>query len=244
MAFALVSRGATQDDKPTSQPAAPAATKPASQPTSGETVKPEKAEAKSSATDDVAITAIREFIAGRKIDKGSRSWKTSLEKPPQLTFDPKHTYYWKLETSEGPIKVRLMADVAPMHVSSTIYLTELGFYDGVLFHRVIPGFMAQGGDPLGTGTGGPGYKYAGELSPKAKHDKAGILSMANAGPGTDGSQFFLTFRDTPHLDGKHTVFGEVVEGKETLAKLEKFGSSPTGKTSKELKIVSAKIAVE
>jgi cyclophilin family peptidyl-prolyl cis-trans isomerase len=137
-----------------------------------------------------------------------------------------------------------MPDVAPMHVSSTIYLTEVGFYDGTSFHRVIPGFMAQGGDPLGNGTGGPGYKYAGEFSPKVKHDKPGLLSMANAGPGTDGSQFFLTFVPTSHLDGKHTIFGEVVEGLDNLKKMERFGSSPSGKTSKPIVLDAAKIVVE
>jgi cyclophilin family peptidyl-prolyl cis-trans isomerase len=94
---------------------------------------------------------------------------------------------------QGPIDVKLLPDVTPMHASSTIYLTRLGYYDGLAFHRVIPGFMAQGGCPLGTGTGGPGYEYDGEFSPTVKHDKPGILSMANRGPGTDGSQFFLTF---------------------------------------------------
>jgi len=110
-----------------------------------------------------------------------------------------------------------------MHVSSTIYLTRIGFYDGVIFHRIIPNFMAQGGDPTGTGRGGPGYNYSGEFSSKVKHDKGGLLSMANAGPGTDGSQFFLTFVKTPWLDGKHSIFGEVIAGKKTLEKIEKLG---------------------
>jgi cyclophilin family peptidyl-prolyl cis-trans isomerase len=143
----------------------------------------------------------------------------------------------------GAIKVKLMPKVAPMHVSSTIYLTRLGFYDGTIFHRVIPQFMAQGGDPLGRGTGSPGYKYAGEFDSKVKHDKPGLLSMANAGPNTDGSQFFLTFVPTPHLNGKHTIFGEVVEGKATLKELEKHGSR-SGKTDKKLLIEQATISVE
>jgi cyclophilin family peptidyl-prolyl cis-trans isomerase len=124
-----------------------------------------------------------------------------------------------------------------------MYLAEVGFYDDLTFHRVIPGFMAQGGCPLGTGTGSPGYKYAGEFSPNAKHDKPAMLSMANAGPGTDGSQFFLTFVPTPFLDGKHTVFGEIVEGVDTLKKLESFGSQ-SGQTKKPLAIKSTKIVVE
>jgi cyclophilin family peptidyl-prolyl cis-trans isomerase len=136
-----------------------------------------------------------------------------------------------------------MPEVAPMHVSSTIYLTRLGFYDGTPFHRVISDFMAQGGDPLGTGRGGPGYQYGGEFDPKVKHDKPGLLSMANAGPGTDGSQFFLTFVPTPWLDGKHTIFGEVVAGKDTLHKLEELGSR-SGRPKEPLEITKATISVE
>lgn len=192
---------------------------------------------------DVAIAAIDGFIAKQEIDKSKPGWKTHLAKPPQVSFDPAKTYYWNLDTNVGAIKIKLLPDVAPMHVSSTLYLTRLGFYDGVVFHRVINGFMAQGGDPLGRGTGGPGYKYAGEFDPKVKHDKPGMLSMANAGPGTDGSQFFLTFVPTPHLDGKHTIFGEVVEGMGTVKELEKRGSR-SGQTTERLAIESARISVE
>ena len=152
-------------------------------------------------------------------------------------------YFWNLETNKGAIKVKLMPDVAPMHVSSTIYLTRLGFYDDTIFHRVIQGFMAQGGDPTGTGRGGPGYKYNGEFDSSVKHDKPGLISMANAGPGTDGSQFFLTFVKTPHLNGKHTIFGRVVEGMDTVKDLEKAGSR-SGKTKEKLLIESATISVQ
>ena len=174
---------------------------------------------------DVAIKAIDASIEQQKIDKSNSSWKTRLPKPPKVEFDASHTYYWNLDTSVGNVKVKLLPEVAPMHVSSTIYLTQLGFYDATVFHRVITNFMAQGGDPLGRGTGGPGYKYAGEFDAKVTHDKPGLLSMANAGPGTDGSQFFLTFTPTAHLNGKHTIFGEVVEGMGTVKELEKRGSS-------------------
>ena len=192
---------------------------------------------------DPAFQAVDAFVAEQKIDKTRSRWKTRLPKPPKLSFDPDKRYLWALETSQGPIVVKLRPDVAPMHASSTIYLTRLGFYDAILFHRVITGFMAQGGDPLGIGRGGPGYKYAGEFDKNARHDKAGILSMANAGPGTDGSQFFLTFTPTPHLDGKHTVFGEVVEGMGTVRELEKRGSRQ-GKPSEPLMINDATISVE
>ena len=190
-----------------------------------------------------ALATMREFIATQTIDKSKPTWKTALPLPPKLTFDASRTYFWQLQTSEGPIKIRLLTDVAPMHVSSTIFLTEIGFYDGLKFHRVIPGFMAQGGDPLGTGAGSSGYQYAGEFSPKVRHDEPGLLSMANRGPGTDSSQFFLTFGPAPHLDDKHTIFGEVVEGMDAVKKLESFGS-PGGKTSKPLVIDAAKIVIE
>ncbi len=192
---------------------------------------------------DSALSAIDTFIASQKIDRASKGWKTSLPKPPQATFDPARKYWWDLETNKGKIRIRLMPDVAPMHVSSTIYLTKLGFYDGLTFHRVIQRFMAQGGCPLGSGTGGPGYRFDGEFSPKVRHDRPGLLSMANAGPGTDGSQFFLTFVPTPHLDGKHTIYGEVTTGADVLAALEKSGSS-SGRTSEPLLIQAATIAAE
>jgi len=190
-----------------------------------------------------ALATMREFIGAQSIDKSKPNWREALPKPPRLELDASKSYFWLLQTSEGPIKVRLMSDVAPMHVSSTIYLTEVGFYDGLKFHRVIPSFMAQGGCPRGNGTGSPGYQYDGEFSPKVRHDKPGLLSMANRGPGTDGSQFFLTFVPTPHLDGKHTIFGEVVEGMENVKKLETFGSGD-GKTKKPLFIDAAKIEVQ
>ena len=190
---------------------------------------------------DAALAQIDAQAAKAAIDKTKDGWRTSLPIPAVVAFTAGKSYFWKLETNKGPITVKLMPDVAPMHVTSTIYLTRLGFYDGLKFHRVITAFMAQGGCPLGTGTGGPGYKYAGEFSPKVKHDRPGMLSMANSGPGTDGSQFFLTFVPTPWLDGKHSIFGEVVEGKDTLAALEKAGSE-SGKTSE--KLVMEKVTVE
>jgi cyclophilin family peptidyl-prolyl cis-trans isomerase len=191
---------------------------------------------------DPAIQACDDFIREKKIDTKDGRWRTSVPKPPKFPFDAKRSYLWSIETNVGPIKVKLLPSVAPMHASSTIYLSKLGFYDGLKFHRVIEGFMAQGGCPLGTGTGGPGYKYDGEFDAKVRHTKPGLLSMANAGPGTDGSQFFLTFVPTSWLDGKHTIFGEVVEGMETLKALEKRGSR-SGATSEPLLMKKTTIEV-
>ena len=174
---------------------------------------------------DSAITEIDEFIAQQKIDKTQPGWKTSLAQPPKVTFDPKRKYYWILQTGKGRLKVELMPANAPMHVSSTIYLARLGFYDGLKFHRIIPGFMAQGGDPKGNGSGNPGYEYDGEFIDKSvKHSLPGLLSMANAGPGTDGCQFFLTFVPTPWLNDKHTIFGKLVEGFQALTFIQNAGS--------------------
>ena len=116
----------------------------------------------------------------------------------------------KIETTKGPITVELWDDVAPNHAENFQKLAKSGFYDGVIFHRIIPGFMIQGGCPLGTGTGDPGYRFEDEFVPELRHSTAGKLSMANAGPGTNGSQFFITHVPTPHLDDAHTIFGEVV----------------------------------
>lgn len=194
-------------------------------------------------TEDSAVKMLDAFIAEQQIDKTQPDWKTRLKRPPKAEFEGGTSYFWNLDTNKGNIKIKLMPDIAPMHVSSTIYLTRLGFYDDVVFHRVIAGFMAQGGDPTGTGRGGPGYKYEGEFDPKVKHDAPGKLSMANAGPRTDGSQFFLTFVATPHLDGKHTIFGEVVEGMGTLKQLEDAGSR-SGTPKERLVIESATITLE
>jgi peptidyl-prolyl cis-trans isomerase B (cyclophilin B) len=189
-----------------------------------------------------ALDSIQEYIDRQKIDKGKANWKTKLPKPPAADFKGVQVT-WKLKTNVGDIAIRLMPEVAPKHVASTVYLTQLGLYDDTPFHRVIPGFMAQGGDPTGTGSGGPGYEYAGEFDPKVKHDRGGLLSMANRGPNTDGSQFFLTFVATPWLDGKHTIFGEVTSGTDTLEKLEEKGTQ-SGKPTAALKIEKATIEVE
>lgn len=126
-----------------------------------------------------------------------------------------------LQTTKGEIRLKLFPDKTPVTVANFANLIQRGFYDGITFHRVIKDFMIQGGDPLGTGTGGPGYQFKDEFDPSLKHDSAGVLSMANAGPGTNGSQFFITHLPTPHLDGRHTVFGKVTAGQDVVNSIEK-----------------------
>ena len=140
--------------------------------------------------------------------------------PPAMSIDPKKTYSAVMRTSKGDINIDLFADRAPVTVNNFVFLAQDGFYDGVIFHRVLDGFMAQGGDPTGSGRGGPGYRWDDEASAlRIRHDTPGILSMANAGPNTNGSQFFITFVPTPHLDGRHAVFGRVSDA-ESLSVLE------------------------
>jgi peptidyl-prolyl cis-trans isomerase A (cyclophilin A) len=157
--------------------------------------------------------------------------------------------YARFDTTEGTFKVRFFDQQAPKTVENFVGLAEglkewqdpasgqkkkAPFYDGIVFHRVINGFMIQGGDPLGQGTGGPGYRFADEFHPSLRHDRAGILSMANAGPNTNGSQFFITLGPTPHLDNRHSVFGEVVEG---LDVVKRIGAVPTGRNDRPVKPV-------
>jgi peptidyl-prolyl cis-trans isomerase A (cyclophilin A) len=164
--------------------------------------------------------------------------------------------YAHVETSEGSFTIRLFAEEAPNTVANFVGLAEgtrewtdpatgekkqEPFYDGVIFHRVINGFMIQGGDRLGVGTGGPGYRFEDEFHQGLRHDRAGILSMANAGPNTNGSQFFITLAPTPHLDNRHSVFGEVVEGLEIV---QRIGAVPTGRQDRPVTpVVMRKVTI-
>jgi cyclophilin family peptidyl-prolyl cis-trans isomerase len=139
--------------------------------------------------------------------------------PPEMTIDPSKYYYATIKTEKGDIKVQLFADRAPKAVNNFVFLANQGFYDGTTFHRVLDGFMAQAGDPTGTGAGGPGYAFEDEFAPGLGFDRPGLLAMANSGPGTNGSQFFITFAPTEWLNGLHTIFGEVIEGNEVLGEL-------------------------
>ncbi len=142
--------------------------------------------------------------------------------PPEMVIDPSKDYTATITTNQGTITAKLFADEAPNTVNNFVFLAREGFYDGVIFHRVIKGFMLQGGDPTGTGTGGPGYKFADELAAsRSRGYKLGTLAMANSGPNTNGSQFFIVTADAADwLDGKHTVFGQVKSGEEVVQALE------------------------
>lgn len=136
--------------------------------------------------------------------------------PPAMQIDPKQTYQASVETDRGTIELELYPEHAPKTVNNFVFLAREGFYDGVVFHRVIPNFMVQGGDPTGTGTGGPGYSFEDEVRGNPLRHETGVISMANAGPNTNGSQFFITHGPQPHLDGRHTVFGKVTSGQDVV----------------------------
>jgi peptidyl-prolyl cis-trans isomerase B (cyclophilin B) len=140
--------------------------------------------------------------------------------PPEMQIDADTHYHVTLDTEKGPIELELYPEHAPQTVNNFVFLAEEGFYDGVTFHRVIDGFMIQGGDPTGTGRGGPGYQFDDELEDNPLSHEKGVLSMANAGPNTNGSQFFITHAPQPHLDGKHTVFGTVTAGQDVVEAIE------------------------
>jgi len=142
----------------------------------------------------------------------AKQWNT----PPAMEIDPQKSYKARVKTDKGEMVIELFAAKVPNTVNNFVFLSRQGYYDDIIFHRVIDNFMAQGGDPTGTGTGGPGYKFADEFDSSLRHDKPGILSMANAGPNTNGSQFFITHVPTPWLDNKHSVFGQVIEGMDVL----------------------------
>src|SRR5262252_3558721 len=141
----------------------------------------------------------------------------------------------KFETSMGNFTIELFEAQTPKTVDNFVKLAEKNFYDGVIFHRVIAGFMIQGSDPTGTGRGGPGYQFADEFDPSLRHSKPGILSMANAGPNTNGSQFFITVAPTTYLDDKHSVFGEVTEGYDVVEKISKAPRNAQDRPNKEIR---------
>lgn len=141
-----------------------------------------------------------------------KQWKTS----PEMQIDPEKKYLVKMETTKGMLELELYPEYAPKTVNNFVFLVREGYYDGIKFHRVINDFVIQGGDPTGTGAGGPGYKFEDEVQGNPLKHETNVISMANAGPNTNGSQFFITHSPQPHLDGKHTVFGKVVKGADVV----------------------------
>ena len=180
-------------------------------------------------------------VAGCSSSPSTPSTPVAPDNTAKQTISKKNSVA-KFETSKGDFKIELFEDKAPITTKNFIDLVNKKFYDGLIFHRVIDGFMIQGGDPSGNGTGGPGYKIADEFHPDLKHDAPGILSMANAGPNTGGSQFFITLAPTPHLDKKHAVFGKVIAG---LDVVKTIGKVKTGANDKPVEdVVIKKITIE
>ena len=166
-----------------------------------------------------------------------KQWKN----PPEMKIDPKKKYHVKMETNRGVIELDLFPEHAPKTVNNFVFLVNEGFYDGITFHRVIPNFVIQGGDPAGNGTGGPGYKFEDEVRNNPLMHERGVISMANAGPNTNGSQFFITVAATPWLTGNHTIFGEVVEGMDAVDKIVSVPRNAQDKPVKDVKVNSVKI---
>ena len=166
---------------------------------------------------------------------------TQYSSPPAMSIDAAKSYTATFKTNHGEITIELFASDAPVTVNNFIFLAKENFYDGVIFHRVIDGFMIQGGDPTGTGTGGPGYRFQDEFVPSLTFAEPGLLAMANSGPGTNGSQFFITVTPTPHLTGKHTIFGKVTDGYDVVKTISKVNTGPRDKPADDVVIESIDI---
>ena len=234
-ALALAAGTAFAQDQP-AKPDAPAA---------ADTTKKAAATKTTHASVDAAVKAIDAQITKNAPDKKDPAWKTKLKMPTLVKFDPAKGYYARMVTNKGEMLIKFKPDVAPFHVTNFIYLARMGFFDGTKFHRVMKGFMAQGGDPLGNGTGGPGYGFNLEVSPKALHNAPGVLSTANTDqPGSDGSQFFIMFNAYPSLDGHYSVFGQVEDGMETLKAIEAVANPGDGPPTSPVTITKVTIEVK
>lgn len=163
------------------------------------------------------------------------------EKGTQMSTDQAGGSVATINTNHGSIRIQLFPSEAPKTVDNFVKLSKDGFYDGVIFHRVIPNFMIQGGDPTGTGMGGPGYQFEDEFHPSLVFDSAGYLAMANSGPNTNGSQFFITTVPTPHLNGAHTIFGRVLEGQDVADAISNLATGAGNKPLQDVKIENIQI---
>lgn len=161
--------------------------------------------------------------------------------PPQMSIDQSAGYTAKIKTNKGNIVIELFPASAPKTVNNFVFLANEGFYNEIIFHRVIPNFMIQGGDPTGTGTSGPGYKFEDEIDAKLGFEKPGILAMANSGPNTNGSQFFITTASTPHLNGNHTIFGKVLEGQDVADTISTVPAGPGNRPNQPVVIQGIEI---
>lgn len=196
---------------------------------------------------DILTAYIEAQEQGGRIDRSKRNWRRALPKFPAVKFRDDERVFWTMETTEGTMRFELFPHAAPQHVTNVMYLSLLGFYDGLSFHRIIPGFMAQGGDPTGSGGGGPGYQVPLEVNSGFLHRRAGVLSMARTNdPNSAGSQFFITFGPTPGLDMKYSVFGQMLQGASVLERLESAGNSTNNGVPplREIRIVRAEIDVK
>jgi peptidylprolyl isomerase len=167
---------------------------------------------------------------GAKEPKDAGTTKPTFDTPPPMTIDADKTYIATMKTSCGPMVIQLDPKHAPIGVNSFVFLAKKGFYDGLTFHRVAPGFVIQGGDPQGTGSGGPGYQFENEVSPNVTFDDAGILAYANSGPDSNGSQFFITLAPAPNLNptpqGSYTIFGKVIDGLDVVKQIGEIPGTP------------------
>ncbi len=214
-ACSLPTIGSGANETATSEPAGESATVPSADEAITDTAG--TTDDTTDAADDTATTDSVDPGAVADVEPAERNGIYNA--PPEMVIDPEQYYYATIQTEQGDIRVQLFTDRAPTTVNNFVFLAREGFYDNTTFHRVIEDFMAQAGDPTGTGTGGPGYQFADEFDSYTEFDRGGLLAMANSGPGTNGSQFFITYEPTPWLNGLHTIFGEVIEGQEVLESL-------------------------
>jgi len=177
-------------------------------------------------TSEGAVDPNEPVACGGAAPAAATQEKPTFAEPPEMQIDRDAGYRAIMTTSCGTIELELFAKEAPKTVNSFVFLARQGFYDGLIFHRVIPGFMNQGGDPQGTGTGGPGYSFEDEFDPSLRFDEAGLLAMANSGANTNGSQFFITVGPTEHLNDRHTIFGKVVEGMDVVERINTLPTTP------------------
>jgi cyclophilin family peptidyl-prolyl cis-trans isomerase len=192
-----------------------------------------------------AIAAIQDYIErnlqSRRIDRTAPDWRLSTPMRPKVSFSASRTYVWTLDTEFGAVQIRLRADTAPEHVANVVYLTLLGFFDGLAIHRIVPGKALETGDPAEDGKGGPGYAFSPETN-AAKHDRRGLVSAVSMGDSTDDSKFRITFAADSSIPAHSTLFGDVESGLEVLQKIESLGS-PDGKPTRHIAIRTARISI-